>query len=361
MTHSQAESRIATLRLTSTSRAAELIVAGKLVAFPTETVYGLGVDARSSEAVQRLFRAKGRPGDNPLIVHLDSLDRWRAAARELTESAIKFLEAFSPGPLTVVLPKHPSIASEVTAGLDSVGIRIPSHPEARELLAHAGIPVAAPSANRSGRPSCTTWQAIIEDMDGHIDAVLLGKACDIGVESTVVDCCGEQPIVLRPGGVTLQQLRTVVPQTLSLDEHLQRRQLGQASQLPDAGAEHPLPSPGLRHPHYKPRARILLVEEADIEKVVQPENRDDLRDYNPPGKRVAFVGLRSHHWRASEQECLQRFYHFQLFEGVDQYAAGFYEFLRECDRKLVDLIFVQRSPLDGVGEALSERQHRASS
>ena len=164
-----------TMVLDDVTEAAAILRRGGLVAFPTETVFGLGADATNPSALERLFAAKGRPSDNPLIVHVADVKQWPIVARIMPVVAERLLAKFAPGPLTVVLPKHSSICDSVTAGLDTVGLRIPNHPQARELLAAARVPIAAPSANRSGMPSGTTWQTVLEDLDGRIDAVLRAR------------------------------------------------------------------------------------------------------------------------------------------------------------------------------------------
>lgn len=308
------------------SLAAEILRAGGLVAFPTETVFGLGADARSATAITALFRAKGRPSDNPLIIHVADITAWSLAARELTAPAKKILQAFSPGPVTVVLPKNPAICSAATAGLDSVGIRIPADPIARQLLEAAGIPIAAPSANRSGRPSCTTWQSVREDLDGQIDAILAHNVPHGGLESSVVDCTGEVPILLRPGAVTLEDLRTLFPS---------------ARQLQAEDAVHTVASPGVNHPHYQPRAQVVLFETAaDLlgMQILPPAAYCGLQP--PPGD-LPFVVE-------------------ETFPSLAAYAHGFYEFLRRSDRAGAGAIYVQLASGGGIATALRDRQSRAA-
>lgn len=318
-----------TARITCPEEAARILRAGGLVAFPTETVFGLGVDATNGAAVERLFAAKGRPSDNPLIVHLASREGWPLAASELTRSADALLRAFAPGPLTAVLPKQPTISTLVTAGLETVGVRVPEHPVAAQILRHAGVPIAAPSANRSGRPSCTTWRSVLEDLDGRIDAVYCEDGPAYGLESTVVDCCGSEPLVLRPGAVTLDQIRQVLPDA---QEHLASRREGGASD----GAR----SPGLLHPHYQPDADVRLV-----------DGLPTIDAVSGPG--VAYCGLRSP--EGIEHAALSA-----VYPTIDEYAAGFYEFLREADRRSVGTVLVQRAPAEGIGFALRDRQRRAA-
>ncbi len=237
-----------TARITSTREAAKIIRAGGIVAFPTETVFGLGVDATNRLAVEKLFVAKGRPSDNPLIVHVGKMADCAKATSDLTPIAEALLATFSPGPLTVVLPKQASISTLVTAGLDTVGLRIPDHRVAAEILLRTQVPVAAPSANLSGRPSCTTWESVLEDLDGRIDAVYCDNSQGLGIESTVVDCCGPFPVVLRPGAVTIEQIRQVLPEAREL------------ARVPgDGDTVNGVKSPGLLHPHYQPQAAVQLV------------------------------------------------------------------------------------------------------
>lgn len=232
-------------------RAAELLRAHKIVVFPTETVYGLGADARSPQAVAAIFAAKGRPQDNPLIVHVADLDDCRLAAAELGGLARWLLERFAPGPLTVIAPRHPDLAPAVTAGLDTVGIRIPESPLARALLKAAGVPVAAPSANRSGRPSPTSFAMAWAEMAGRADAVLRGPDCAVGVESTIAWPRDERTIhILRPGGVSPEMLRAA----------LDRDGLAAVRVLAGSGAaaaDAPK-APGTRYRHYSPRASVAL-------------------------------------------------------------------------------------------------------
>lgn len=232
--------------------AAELLRAGKLVAFPTETVYGLGANALDSDAVSGIFLAKGRPQDNPLIVHISEYEMLERLTDRVPDSAAALARRFWPGPLTLVLRRRPgAVPDNVTAGLPSVAVRLPAHPIARRMIALAGVPVAAPSANVSGRPSPTLAKHVLDDLRGRVPLVVDGGACTFGVESTVVDvecpAAGGRPIVLRPGGVTLEQLREVVPE-MSVYSRLVHG---------DAAAEKPA-TPGLKYRHYAPRAPVVL-------------------------------------------------------------------------------------------------------
>lgn len=239
-----------TLHLThhDIQKAAAILRAGGLVAIPTETVYGLGADGLNPAAVENIFRAKGRPQDNPLILHVPD-DTWLVRyCQDIPETAYVLTKRFWPGPLTLILPRKPAVPDVVTAGLDTVGMRCPDHPLTRAIIAAAGVPVAAPSANTSGKPSPTTAAHVLDDMDGKIDAVVDGGPCAVGVESTIVDLTCTPPRLLRPGGVTLEQLREVLG-AVDVDPAV-RRLMGVGEQ-PRA--------PGMKYRHYAPKAPVTVV------------------------------------------------------------------------------------------------------
>ena len=221
---------------------------GGLCAMPTETVYGLAANALDGEAVRRIFTAKGRPQDNPLIVHIAAREQWPALVQGIPAEASALAEAFWPGPLTIILPKADCIPDAVCCGLDTVAVRMPSHPIARAIIQAAGVPLAAPSANLSGKPSPTTAQHVLRDMDGRIDMIVDGGRCSVGVESTVVTLCADRPRLLRPGGVTLSALRGVLG-AVDVDKAV----LGELSD-----GEKPA-SPGMKYRHYSPDADVRLV------------------------------------------------------------------------------------------------------
>ncbi|MDR1410056.1 MAG: threonylcarbamoyl-AMP synthase [Oscillospiraceae bacterium] len=241
-----------TLRLSNIStdirRAASLLRAGEVVAIPTETVYGLAANALDEVAVAKIFAAKGRPADNPLIVHVLSPEDATPLIRPGVVDKLTALSAFIPGPLTVILPKDNKVPSIVSGGLDTIAIRIPAHSVARALLHETGIPLAAPSANRSGSPSPTCMRHVLDDMDGRIAAVLDGGECAVGVESTVLSLCGEVPELLRPGAVTLEQLREVLGEVHVAQAVLSPLREGQA-----------VTSPGMKYKHYAPKTRVVLL------------------------------------------------------------------------------------------------------
>lgn len=228
-------------------KCAELISDGELVAFPTETVYGLGANAYSGDAVKKIFAAKNRPCDNPLIVHLADKNDIMLAAREITPAAEKLIKEFMPGPLTVVVKKNPKITPFATAGLDTVGVRIPSNTVAREFIKACGVPIAAPSANASTRPSPTAAQHVYEDLNGKIPAIIDGGNCEIGIESTVVDVTGDIPVILRPGKVSAEDIRRVCGEVIT------------------GGGEAKPKSPGVKYRHYSPSCPCKMLQQSDIE------------------------------------------------------------------------------------------------
>ena len=229
--------------------AAKILKEGGLVGIPTETVYGLAANALDGEASAHIFAAKGRPADNPLIVHICDVDQLAPLVQEVPESAMKLAEHFWPGPLTMILPKADCIPDSVSAGLETVAIRYPSHPAAQAVIAACGFPLAAPSANLSGRPSPTTAEHVMHDLGGRIDAVLDGGPCAVGVESTVITLATNPPRLLRPGGITLEQLRSVLGEIVL-----------------DPAVLHPLASgakassPGMKYKHYAPKANVILLD-----------------------------------------------------------------------------------------------------
>lgn len=307
----------------SPTEAAEYIRSGKLAAFPTETVYGLGADAFCPSAVQAIFEAKGRPADNPIIVHVAHRAQIHQAAATVPPHAETLLDHFAPGPLTLILPKHPELPSVVTAGLDTVGVRMPAHEGAQAFLRACETPVAAPSANRSGRPSPTTWDAVQEDLDGRIACILTGGHTEAGVESTVLDCTASPPVVLRPGAVAVEALERV----------LGKVEVG-ANTEPKGATR----SPGTRHRHYAPAAQVHLVDD--------------------PGEAAAsstagYIGLDA----PPDEESFQSVH---VVSGVESYAHDLFAFFRACDRAGCAVIYAQRVPKVELGRALNDRLERAA-
>ena len=227
---------------------------GELVAIPTETVYGLAANALNGGAVRRIFEAKGRPMDNPLIVHIsafEQIERFRLV-REIPRKAYMLAEKFWPGPLTVIMPKGEAIPNEVSAGLDTVAIRFPSHPVTQSIITAADCPLAAPSANTSGIPSPTAARHVMHDMNGKIPYIIDGGVCEVGVESTVITVAGDAPVLLRPGGITPEQLEEVIGEIRVSDAVLYKMKEGQKAE-----------SPGMKYKHYAPKANLILIKSSD--------------------------------------------------------------------------------------------------
>lgn len=302
--------------------AAGLIRAGQVVAFPTETVYGLGAEIFNEQAIVRIFEAKGRPADNPLIAHIGNLSQLESVATEIPESAWPLIEVFFPGPLTLVLPKKEVVPLVATGGLDTVGVRMPDHELAIRLLLAVGGPVVAPSANLSGRPSPTTWQAVREDLEGRIAAILQGEPTRVGLESTVVDCTTPTPTLLRAGAITIEELQAVNPYLA-----VSRRS---SSETPR--------SPGMKYRHYSPNAHVLLCR--------TPSNIDAV-------EASAYIGLDPPHNP-------QQFSRIVVCFDVADYAHRVFNFFRECDAAGVGTIFCQTVDRQGLGLALMDRLEKAS-
>ncbi|MBX7173613.1 MAG: threonylcarbamoyl-AMP synthase [Pyrinomonadaceae bacterium] len=305
----------------SPNEAAEFIKKGGVVAFPTETVYGLGANVFDEKAVAKIFEAKMRPADNPLIAHVGSLEQIKLLASEINETAQKFIEAFFPSPLTLVLPKTKEVPLIATANLETIGVRMPNHKLAQEFLKACKTPVVAPSANLSGKPSPTIWQAVYEDLNGRIDCILQGEQTIVGLESTVVDCTSAPLLVLRTGAITLEQLQMIVPET----------------QLYQVKENESVKSPGLKHRHYSPRARVYLLESGKWKA--------------ESGKNAAFIGLN----RPSIEFDLVK-----ICSSIEEYAHEVFAFFRECDAQKIKTIYCETVEEKGIGLALMDRLRRAS-
>lgn len=253
---------------------ARALQTGKTVVFPTETVYGIGANALNVASVQKIYQAKGRPSDNPLIVHIGDMEQVASYVTQVSPVAKALMAAFWPGPLTLVFQKKPCIPPAITGGLDTVAIRLPSHKVAQAILKASHIPVAAPSANISGRPSATDGAHVKEDLMGQVDYIVDGGPSPIGLESTVVDVTGDHPVILRPGGITKEMLENVVTH-VSLDPHLK-------------GAKTVPKSPGMKYRHYAPKGQLILVRGKDRQQVISYIN-DRLKEANETGEKVAVL------------------------------------------------------------------------
>jgi len=353
--------------------AARCLNRGGLVAFPTETVYGLGADASSGPAVARVFAAKGRPSDNPLIVHVASPDEVRPLVREVTDQAASLMRTFWPGPLSLVFRRTGAVAAEVSCGLDTVAIRMPAHPVALELIRFAGVPVAAPSANASGRPSPTRAADVLSDLDGLIDYILDAGPCSVGLESTVLDLTGPAPVVLRPGGVTVEQLRRALGEVRVLDADVPPV-LGRPLE-PDEAAR----SPGLRHRHYSPRTRLVLVLPPAAGEVA-PAVARVVRDEMAAGRKVAVACTdetaselprylpRLATWAAAAEGgpvppdagAVPVVVAWGSRHRADEIAARLFAALRDLDGLGADVIVAEGLRPDGIGVAVNDRLARAA-
>ncbi len=300
--------------------AAGFIKRGGIVAFPTETVYGLGANVFDEKAIAKIFEAKQRPNDNPLIAHVGNLEQIASLVREITPHAQKFIEAFFPAPLTLVLPKAEKVPFIATANLETIGVRMPGNKTAQKFLKFCEMPVVAPSANLSGKPSPTNWQAVFEDLNGRIDCILQGEMTEIGLESTVVDCTSETPLILRSGAITLEQLQKIIPET-----QIYRLQENETPK-----------SPGLKHRHYSPKAKVILVQSAKCK--VQSSDS-------------AFIGL---------NEIGESFDLVKICASVEEYAHEVFAFFRECDARKIETIYCETVEETGIGLALMDRLRRAA-
>ena len=319
--------------------AAALLQQGKVVGIPTETVYGLAADARNPEAVRQIFAAKGRPADNPLIVHIAEMQALEQVAAVVPPLAVKLAERFWPGPLTMVLRRRDNVPDQVTAGLDTVGMRCPAHPLCRAVIQAADVPVAAPSGNTSGRPSPTTAAHMLEDMDGRIDAILDGGPCSVGVESTIVDLTCTPPRLLRPGGITLEQLRAALGE-VAVDPAVTR--LMGAGERPRA--------PGMKYRHYAPKAPVTVVT-------------------GEPERSAAYIA--AHAGPGDGVICFEEF--LPMYAGgarpvmslgpagdKGEQARRVFDALRAFDHTAVSAIWAQCPDSGGIGLAVTNRLNKAA-
>lgn len=325
------------------AEAAGILRKGGLVAFPTETVYGLGANGLDEEAAKKIYAAKGRPSDNPLIAHISAPEELEALAAEIPCFAKRLMELYWPGPLTMVFKKKEIVPYGTTGGLDTVAVRMPSDPIARALIRLAGVPVAAPSANRSGRPSPTTADHVWQDMAGRIEMIIDGGPVGIGVESTIVDVTGPVPVILRPGAITMEMVRDALGQV----------EIDPAIVGPIKEGVRPK-APGMKYRHYAPKARMTLVE-GEMEQVVRAINRL-AREALKQGERVGIICtdetrfcypagmIRSVGIRAREETV----------------AHNLYAVLREFDDLEADVIFSESFPDDQIGQAIMNRLTKAA-
>ncbi|USG65428.1 L-threonylcarbamoyladenylate synthase [Brevibacillus ruminantium] len=325
--------------------AARLLHDGETVAFPTETVYGLGANALSDEAVGKIFMAKGRPSDNPLIVHIGDKEQLREVAAALPEKGAALVEAFWPGPLTLILPKTDRVASLVTAGLDTVGVRMPDHPIALELIRQAGVPVAAPSANRSGRPSPTTADHVLADLTGRIAGVIDGGATGVGVESTVLDVTVDPPLICRPGGITREQLEEVIGEVRLDPAFLQE------------SVEAPR-SPGMKYTHYAPEGEMWLVQ--GEESKAREQMRVMLAEAKRHGRKTGVMATEESLSYWQQQKEADVVLSLGSSRELGEVAQQLYGALRQFDDEQVQFIVSPAFPRTGIGMAVMNRLEKAA-
>ena len=318
-------------------QAAALLQRGELVALPTETVYGIAADARNGEAVRKIFEAKGRPQDNPLIVHICGMEMLRGIVSEVPERARKLAEAFWPGPLTMVMPRGTEVSEVTCAGLDTVGVRMPSHPVVQAVIRASGVVFAAPSANLSGKPSPTNAQDTLADMKGRIPLILDGGESAVGVESTVVSVVGEAPILLRPGYITKEQMETVLGEPVQVSAAiLEKLKEGEVAR-----------SPGMKYKHYAPRAQVIILrgEFENFRRYVEAHKADGVWALCFEGEETALP--------------VPSIVYGKNHDGITQ-AQHLFSALRELDRRGAKIVYARCPEQDGVSMAVYNRLIRAA-
>ncbi len=322
----------------SLKKAGELIRKGEVVAFPTETVYGLGADVFNEDAVKKIFEAKNRPMDNPLIVHVASKEDILKVAREIPTNAQLLIDKFMPGPITIVLPKRDEIPYSVTGGIDTVGIRIPEHEGARAFIKACGCPIPAPSANSSGKPSPTSAKHVFDDLNTRIPLILDGGESNCGVESTVISLCGETPLLLRPGMITYEMLCEVLGKVDIHPSVLENNKVDKAA------------SPGMKYKHYSPKARVIIVD-GSIDTVLKFYDFAEANGKNP-------VIL----WKDEELSLFIERNTISFYSDNDLKIAArnLFKLLRDCDKLGYDTVFITAVSEKGAGLSVMNRMLRAS-
>lgn len=323
--------------LNKIKEAAVEIKEGKIVLFPTETVYGIGANALDEKAVNKIFEAKGRASDNPLIVHICNLDMLNDLVQEIGETEEKLITNFWPGPLTIIFNRRECIPNNVTAGLDTVGIRMPNNSVARKLIEFAGLPIAAPSANISGKPSGTKVEDIIDELDGKVDYILDAGMVDIGVESTVVRVVDNKVHILRPGKITVEDI-----QSLGIDVVIEKQIMEECK------AEEKVMSPGMKYRHYAPNTKCLLVYSDDKNKLVERINEEIKLDKN-----VLVLG------RTNNLDKYKTDNKLDMGDSLEDISKNIFTLLRKVDKYNVDLVIIEGVKRDGLGLAIMNRLIRA--
>jgi L-threonylcarbamoyladenylate synthase len=325
-------------------QAAGILRAGGLVAFPTETVYGLGANALDEKAAKKIYEAKGRPSDNPLIVHISQVKDMEVLAREIPTKAYQLAEVFWPGPLTIILKKKDCVPCGTTGGLDTVAIRLPANEIARNLIAEAGVYVAAPSANLSGKPSTTKAEHVIKDLNGKVDMIIDGGMATLGLESTIVDLSGDLPMILRPGCITKVMLENIIG-SIDYDPAIM-------GDNPDRNAAPK--APGMKYRHYAPEGKLTIYE-GDTKLVINAINQK-AKEKQECGNRVGII--------ATDET--KNFYHYGVVKAIGSrrkeasIAAGLYAILREFDELHTEYIYTESFADNSLGQAIMNRLLKAA-
>lgn len=324
--------------------ASEIIKQGGLVAFPTETVYGLGANGLEEKAAAKIYTAKGRPSDNPLILHIAEVEQLNKIVKTIPETAQKMIKRFWPGPLTIVFEKATCVPYGITGGLETVAVRMPDHKIARRLIQESGVPIAAPSANISGRPSPTKASHVVEDLYGKIDMILDGGSVGIGLESTIVDVTTTPPVILRPGYITQEMLTELLEEEICLDPAL----------LHGLSLDKKPKAPGMKYRHYAPKAELIIVEGLTYKVVEQIETL--AAEQEAKGKRVGIITTKES----------QNNYHTGLIKVIgtreqeETIAQNLYNVLREFDKNQVDVIYSEGFSKENFGQAIMNRLVKAA-
>lgn len=307
---------------------ASLLKKGEVVALPTETVYGLGANALNPKAVKKIFKAKGRPTDNPLIVHIYNMKQLKLIAKDISDDAKKLMRKFWPGPLTLILPKTKKVPDIITAGRETVGVRMPHHRIALALIRNADLPIAAPSANSFGKPSPTISKHVIEDLSGKIAAIIDGGSVKIGIESTIIDMTSKTPVLLRPGGITLEEIQKIIGK-ISVHESVNHPQ----KKMKDALA------PGMKYKHYSPKAKVILLEKTSLKKALEMYPSAIAISLNKTIKEKKNV---------------------KYIKNLNHLAKEIFFYFREADEKNIPIIIVDKIPEKGIGMSILNRVKKAA-
>ena len=313
---------------------AELLKEGKTVIFPTETVYGLGANALDEDAVKKIYEAKGRPSDNPLIVHICDKEEVYNLAKDINDKAKIIMDKFWPGPITIILNKKDVIPYRTSGGLETVAIRMPSHLIAREIIKEAGVPIAAPSANISGRPSPTKGDHVYEEMNGRVSGIVLGDDCNFGLESTVLDVTTDKPMILRPGSITKEDLENIIGEVL-VDPSLTKKE-----DIKKAKA------PGMKYTHYSPDADVYIVS-GNEQEVINKIN-DLVKENEEKGLKTGIMCLEKNKSKYNGEVI-------SLGETLEEVGSSLFDTLRQMDKMHIDIVYSEEFPSKGIGHAIMNR------